>query len=128
MLVEIPTTKTVADAAAALHTAAAAHHFGVMHVHNLGETMAKKGVAFAHECVILEVCQPQQAKQLLEHDMSIATALPCRIAIYEKAGKTMLATMKPTAVLATFAAPPLAGVAEEVEATIIQIMQQAATG
>ena len=46
MLVELSTNKTVSEAAAALQAAVQANHFGVMQVHNLKETMAKKGVAF----------------------------------------------------------------------------------
>jgi uncharacterized protein (DUF302 family) len=128
VLVEISTDKTVAAAAAALHVAVASNHFGVMHVHHLGETMAKKGVEFAHACVIFEVCQPQQAKKVLEHNMSVATALPCRIAVYEKNGKTVLATLKPTALLSMFDTAQLGGVAQEVEDTIVKIMQEAASG
>ena len=59
--------------------------------------MAKKGVEFTHECRVFEVCQPQQAKEVLEQDMSISTMLPCRISVYEEEGKTILATLKPTA-------------------------------
>jgi len=125
MLFTLPTEKTVSAAAAALHTAVTANHFGVMHVHNLKETMAKKGVAFAHECLIFEVCQPQQAKKVLEENMSVSTALPCRISIYEEDGKTILATLKPTTLLALFATPHLKGVAQEVEDTIVKIMTEA---
>ena len=39
-----------------------ANHFGVMQVHNLKETMVKKGVDFARECLSFEVCQPQQGQ------------------------------------------------------------------
>ena len=46
MLVKISTNKTVSEAAAALQAAVQANHFGVMQVHNLKETMAKKGVEF----------------------------------------------------------------------------------
>ena len=49
MLIKLPTQKTVNDAAAALHIAVQANHFGVMQVHNLKETMTKKGVEFARE-------------------------------------------------------------------------------
>ena len=38
--------------------------------------MAKKGVEFTHECLVFEVCQPQQAKEVLERNMSISTMLP----------------------------------------------------
>ena len=52
MLVKLSTDKTVSEAAAALHAAVQANHFGVMQVHNLKETMAKKGVEFVRECLI----------------------------------------------------------------------------
>ena len=52
MLVEVSTNKTVNEAAAALQAAVEANHFGVMQIHNLKETMAKKGVDFARECLI----------------------------------------------------------------------------
>lgn len=126
MLIKLSTDKTVSETAAALQIAVAAHHFGVMQVHNLKETMVKKGVDFARECLILEVCQPQQAKKVLSENMSISTALPCRISIYEEGGKTIMATLKPTTLLGMFNAPQLKGVAQEVEDTIVKIMEDAA--
>ena len=126
MLIKLSTDKTVTDTATALQAAVEANHFGVMQVHNLKETMAKKGVAFASECLIFEVCQPQQAKKVLEENMSVSTALPCRISIYEEAGKTILAALKPTTLLALFNTPQLAGVAQEVEDTMVKIMKTAA--
>lgn len=126
MLFKLPTEKTVSEAATALQAAVQANHFGVMQVHNLKETMMKKGVEFDHECLIFEVCQPQQAKKVLDENMSVSTALPCRISIYEEAGKTILATLKPTTLLALFHTPQLQAVAEEVEARIVKIMKEAA--
>ena len=128
MLVKISTDKTVSEAATALEAAVQANHFGVMQVHNLKETMTKKGVEFVHECLIVEVCQPQQAKKVLDQDMSVSTALPCRISIYEEGGKTILATLKPTTLLTMFGVPQLEEVAQEVEATIVKIMKEAASG
>jgi uncharacterized protein (DUF302 family) len=127
MLVKISTAKTVSEAAAALEAAVQANHFGVMQVHNLKATMAKKGVEFERECLIFEVCQPQQAKKVLDQDMSVSTALPCRISIYEEDGKTILATLKATTLLAMFNAPQLEVVAQEVEDTIVKIMKEAAS-
>ena len=126
MLIKLPTEKTVSEAAAALQAAVEANHFGVMQVHNLKETMAKKGVEFARECLIFEVCQPQQAKKVLDQNMSVSTALPCRISIYEESGKTILATLKPTALLAMFNTAQLKGVAQEVEGAIVKMMNEAA--
>jgi uncharacterized protein (DUF302 family) len=128
MLFKLSTEKTVSEAATALQVAVQANKFGVLQVHNLKETMAKKGVEFAPECLILEVCQPQQAKKVLEQDMSISTALPCRISVYQEGGKTTLATLKPTTLLGMFNAPHLNGVAQEVEDTIVKIMKEATAG
>jgi uncharacterized protein (DUF302 family) len=127
MLIKFFTDKTVSVAAAALQAAVQANHFGVMQVHNLKETMTKKGVEFTRECLIFEVCQPQQAKKVLDQDMSISTALPCRISVYEEAGKTILATLKPTTLLAMFNVPQLKVVALEVEDVIVKIMKEAAS-
>jgi len=126
MLVKLFTDKTVSETAAALEAAVQANGFGVMQVHNLQETMTKKGVEFAHECLIFEVCQPKQAKKVLDENMSVSTALPCRISIFEEGGETVLATLRPTTLLAMFNAPELDGVAREVEATIVKIMKEAA--
>lgn len=126
MLIKLSTDKTVSETATALQAAVQANHFGVMQVHNLKETLNKKGVEFAHECLIYEVCQPQQAKKVLDANMSVCTALPCRISVYEEGGKTVLATLKPTTLLAMFNAQQLATLAQEVEDTIVKIMQDAA--
>lgn len=127
MLIQLNTDKTVKEAAEALHIAVEAHHFGVMQVHDLRETMWKKGVEITHECLIFEVCQPQQAKKVLDANMSISTALPCRISIYEEGGKTILAALKPTTLLAMFNTPQLNDVAQEVEDSILAIMTAAAS-
>ena len=128
MLVKTSTGKTVSETATALHAAVQANQFGVMQVHNLKETMVKKGVEFERECLIFEVCQPRQAKKVLDQNMSVSTALPCRISIYEEGGRTILATLKPTTLLALFNTPQLEGVAKEVEDTIVKIMTETASG
>jgi uncharacterized protein (DUF302 family) len=126
MLITRTTAKSLTAAAADLQAAVEAHHFGVMHVHNLKETMAKKGVEFARECLIFEVCQPQQAKTVLDENMQISTALPCRISVYEEAGRIVFATLQPTVLLALFQTPQLDTVACEIEDTLITILNTAA--
>ena len=53
MLFKLSTDKTVSAAAAALQTAVQANRFGVMQVHNLKETMTKKGMEFARESFLV---------------------------------------------------------------------------
>jgi uncharacterized protein (DUF302 family) len=85
-------------------------------------------VSFDHECRIFEVCNPIQAKKVLDTNLEISTALPCRISVYEQGGVTKLATIKPTALLDLYATPGLKEVAREVEVTLEAIMREAAEG
>jgi uncharacterized protein (DUF302 family) len=126
MLYIVESKKPLARVAADLEAAAQRNKFGVLGVHDLRQKMADKGVTFERECRVFEVCNPNQAKKVLEANLEISTALPCRISVYEQDGKTRLATIKPTAMLALYPNPELRAVAEDVEATIVRIMDEAA--
>jgi uncharacterized protein (DUF302 family) len=126
MLIKMTSDKSLSQTADDLQTAAQKYRFGVMHVHNLKETMAKKDVQLGRECLIYEVCQPQQAKKVLDQNVSVSTMLPCRISLYEEHGQTVLATLKPTALVEFFDEPALQPVAREVEESLLKIMTDAA--
>jgi uncharacterized protein (DUF302 family) len=125
MLFKVESTKGLEQVCQDLENAVAAHKFGVMTIHNLKETMKKKGVEFDRECRVFEVCNPQQAKRVLEKNMDISTALPCRISVFAESGRVTLATLKPTALISQFGTPELQSVAQEVEDTLIKIMKKA---
>jgi len=111
----VTTNKTVEQAVEALQEAVKRHGFGVLHIHNLQETMRKKGVEFGNECQILEICNPHQAKKVLEEDMDLNMALPCRISVYSSGGQTKIGTIKPDEMLAVLSqSEALRGVAAEV--------------
>ena len=99
--------------------------FGVLHIHDLKQKMVAKGVDFAPECRIIEVCSPHKAKEVLENNMAISTALPCRISVYEEDGKVKIATIRPTYMLDLFDSPKLKSIAQNVEETIIRIISVA---
>ena len=126
MLHIVESKKSLADVARDLEQAVARHKFGVLGVHDLKAKMAEKGVPFTRECRVFEVCNPHQAKKVLEANLEISTALPCRISVYEEGEVTKLATLKPTAMIELYATPGLQGVAKEVEATLEAIMAEAA--
>jgi uncharacterized protein (DUF302 family) len=105
-----------------LEAAAMENKFGVLGIHDLKQKMNAKGIEFAKECRIFEVCNPVKAKTVLDADMAISNALPCRISVYEEAGKVKVSMLRPTAVLALFGQPRLQAVAQEVEDTMIRII------
>lgn len=126
-LITCDTDKTLDQACADLEAAVAKHQFGVMTTHDLKQTMQKKGVDFARECRIFEVCNPHQAKKVLEANIEISTALPCRISVYEEDDKVRFSTVRPTAMIGLFGAEGTEAVAREVEETMTAIMEDAAT-
>ena len=107
---------------------ATSHKFGVLGTHNLREKMESKGVPFARECRVIEVCNPGQAQVVLNQNIEISTALPCRISVYEENGRTILATIKPTMLLTMFNAPGAAATAKEVEDNMVRIMDETCRG
>ena len=108
-----------------LESAVAVNKMGVLGVHNLAEKMKEKGVPFDRECRIYEICNPQQAKKVLEGEMAISTALPCRISVYQEGAMVKAATLKPTALMQMFGDSGLQPVAEEVESAIVRIIDAA---
>lgn len=99
------------------------NHFGILGVIDLKAKMIEKGVAFDHDCVILEVCNPKQAKAVLDANLAVSTSLPCRISVFEKDGRITIAAVKPTVLLGMYEGGlSLQPVAEEVERVIIRII------
>jgi len=122
----VETPKSVEQAVADFEAAVQGHKFGVLHIHNLQETLKKKGVDFPNACQILEICNPQRAKEVLTEDMDLNMALPCRVSVYSEGGKTKIGMMKPSAMLKALSdSPALSRVAQEVEEAIIQMIAEA---
>jgi uncharacterized protein (DUF302 family) len=128
MIITRTTTQPLETVCARLPEVSQQHKFGVLGTHNLKEKMAAKGVAFEHECRVFEVCNPHQAKEVLSRSLRVSTALPCRISVWEEDGKTVLATLKPTALLTIFDIAGAEGTAQQVEDTLVRIMEETAAG
>ncbi|MCR4295161.1 MAG: DUF302 domain-containing protein, partial [Elusimicrobia bacterium] len=90
----IESLKTAREAERAFSAAAQRRKFGVLGTHDLRRKMNEKGAAFERDCLVVEVCNPGQARQVLNGAMAISTALPCRVSIYTENGKTKLAALK----------------------------------
>ncbi len=126
MVYRVQSKKSLSEVARDLEVASQKHKFGIMAVHDLKAKMQEKGVDFERDCLIFEVCNPQQAKKVLEKNAEISTALPCRISVFREGKGVVLATIRPTAMLELFGAAGLEPVAKEVEEAMFAIMQEAA--
>ena len=126
MYYTVETSKSFNQASTDLEAAVLGHGFGVLHVHDLGATLRSKGIAFAEECKIFEVCNPAQAAKVLATDMRLNMALPCRISVYTEKNKTKIGLIKPVQMLSALSQDPvLTQVAKEVEEKTIQMVDAA---
>ena len=122
----VESKKSFEQASADLEAAVKNHKFGVLHVHDLGTTLRSKGVEFAEQCKVFEVCNPGQAAKVLATDMRLNMALPCRISVYTEKNKTMIGLIKPMQMLSALSQDPtLIQVAKEVEADTIKMIDEA---
>ncbi len=120
------TTDSIDAVCQRLPDVAQRHKFGILGMHDLRQKLLSKGVTFDRECRVYEVCNPQQAKRVLDGATAISTALPCRISVYEENGHTTLATIKPTKLLLLFDAAGAEPIAQEAEDTMTQIIRETA--
>jgi uncharacterized protein (DUF302 family) len=127
MLLTIHSNRTLPEIEQALHESADRHKFGILATHDLRETMNKKGVEFNTDVRIYEVCNPMQAKKVLEANGAVSTALPCRISVFQAPeGGYNLATLQPTVLMQMFGSAALGPVAQEVEQVLQEMMADAA--
>jgi uncharacterized protein (DUF302 family) len=126
MLFEVESAKSLEQIEADIRESAQNHKFGVLAVHDLQEKMQEKGLEMKRQVRIYEVCNPKQAKEVLDVNPQISTALPCRISVYSTDKGYTLSTIRPTAMMKAFAEEGVDQVAREVEDTIVAIMRESA--
>ena len=128
MLIKFSTEKSFTAVSAALQLAVAAHHFMINQTHDLQDTMNHIGEEKVRQCLVFEISQVQQEK-VFNQNPNIFSVLPSRIFMYEEDNKTVLATLKPSTLLAEmFHAQQMPEADQQMENTIMAIMKQATGG
>ena len=121
----LTSSKSVDQAAADFEEACSRNGFGVLHVYNLKETLENKGFERAEEIRVFEICNPGHATNVLDIDLEINMALPCRVSIYSQAGETKVGMINPSDMLKMLSDDKrLGSIADEVEATVNTIMEE----
>ncbi len=126
MLINVESSKSVEEVKGKLEEVAKSKGFGVMSTHEVTNILENKGHPINYGCVIVEICQPKAASRVLSKNPYISTAMPCRVAIFEKDGKTVLSTVAPTKMLEMYDEPELSSIAQEIEALVKDIMEESA--
>lgn len=122
----VETDKSFDQVALDLEVSVKRNGFGVLHIHDLGNTLRTKGIVFEEQCRVFEVCNPEQAARVLEIDMRLNMALPCRISVFTEKGKTKIGLIKPMQMLVALSGDEtLVQIAGDVEGKAIQMVDEA---
>jgi len=109
-----------------IHPEAFSHGFGVLAIQDLGKILRSKGIQFKEQCHIFGVCNPKQAERVLNIQMKLNMALPCRISVYTEDKQTHISMIRPEGMLLALSDDvELKSIANEVECTMIEMIQTA---
>lgn len=98
--------------------------FGILGTLDFKEIFSKKGIEYPNQYKLLEVCNPQAAKQALDSDPNIGLLLPCTIAVYEKDGSNFISLARPTSLLSISSNQELLEMGKEIEEQLIQVIDK----
>ena len=83
-----------------------------------------KGVNFSEEIAILEVCNPFEAKKVLEETILASYFLPCKLIVYSDEGSTKIGMTKPTSLIQLLEDKNLEEIASDIEVRLIKCIDQ----
>ena len=115
--------KSVQEIVESIQNIVSNYGFGVLHIHNVKNTLNSKGIDFDNECQILDVCNPNVAKEFLSQDMSLSVIMPCKISVYTDNGLTNIA-MNSLTQLVDDINPDFIKLAQETQETLLEIIDE----
>ncbi|NBG88707.1 DUF302 domain-containing protein [Isachenkonia alkalipeptolytica] len=122
---EVATDKSFTEAIQSIKDSLADHDFGVLSELNFQDTLRSKGVDFDQEFHLLEVCNPEKAKQVLDQHLEMAFFLPCKVGVYTKSGQTYIGMPLPMKLMGMLGNPALLEIAQEVEDVLVAAIHEA---
>ena len=118
----VKTQKTIDTVIAEITAKLSEIKFGVLGTLDFKEIFAKKGIDYSDQYKLLEICNPQAAKQALDSDPNIGLLLPCTIAVFEKNGENYISLAKPTELLSVASNTELESMGKDIETKLIKVI------
>jgi Uncharacterized conserved protein len=122
---EVKTSKTFLAAVEDLKKTLSENSFGVLWELNFKDKLAEKGLDFQPNFKVLEVCNPRQAKEVLERDIEVGYFLPCKMVVYEKDNSVFMGMMRPTSMISILESDELLSIAQNVEMVLKKALDEA---
>lgn len=119
------TKKSFNEAVQSITDALKERKFGVLWQLNFKDKMAEHDIDFPNNFMILEVCNPQKANEVLTKHIEMGYFLPCKIVVYEKDGEVRIGTARPEMLMGMMGYDDLGDVASDVERILIESIDAA---
>ena len=117
------TQKKVAEVVTDLEKILPNYGFGLQHIHNPQEKLAAKGFKLDNEVKILDICNAKIAHEIFTQDMSVACAMPCKIAIYNENNQTYIVLNSLVQIIDDLN-PDLIDIAQEAQDMMIEMIEK----
>jgi len=99
--------------------------FGVLETLDFKKILLEKNVELSNNYRLMEVCNPNLAKQVLEANPDLGLLLPCTIAVYQKDNENYISLARPTSLLSMVSENNLKFSGEEIEDNLIKVIEKA---
>jgi len=121
---EVKTSKTFSTAVEDLKKSLSENNFGVLWELNFKDKLEEKGLDFHQNFKVLEVCNPKQAKEVLDLHMEAGYFLPCKMVVYEKENSVYMGMMRPTSTIGMLGQEDLLSIAQQVETVLKKALDE----
>ena len=118
LVYEKSTNKSLTEALSSLESNLKESGFGMLWQLNFKDKLQEKGLEFKDDFVVLEVCNPKQAKEVLENNIHIGYVLPCKMVVRREGDKTYIGMTSPEVLIGLFEGSDLKEVAKKVEESL----------
>ena len=117
------TNKSVNEIVASIEAILPNYGFGLQYIHNPQEKLANKGFKLDNEVKILDICNAKIAHEIFTQDMSIACAMPCKIAVYSENNQTFIVLNSLVQIIDDLN-PDLINIAQEAQDMMIDLIEE----
>ena len=99
--------------------------FKVLHELDLSEKISRTLNIDYDDYLILEVCNPKFAQEILSQKKSAGVFLPCKIALYRDGDETKIEFQKPTFISTFFYSKPIESITDKIETILNEVIKTA---
>lgn len=116
---EVTTNKSFDEAVSNILKSLEKQKFGVLWKLNFKEKLHEKGIDFDTNFMILEVCNPHKAKEVLSKYIDVGYFLPCKVVVYEDRETVKIGMARPGVLINMLGHEDLEHTANEVEEILV---------